>query len=183
MHFQQVPPIIFLIFVSQTQKMKKLLYLPLVLIIASSCGETKQDAENTAPAADTSLLYFGDSITMENATPADKLIGQMHGNDSLKIKLSGIVSEVCQKKGCWMTMNIGNDKSMQIRFKDYGFFVPKDISGKTAVIEGVAFNDTIPVNELKHYAEDEGKSKEEIEKITDPEISISFEANGVIIKK
>ena len=63
------------------------------------------------------------------------------------------------------------------------FFVPKDASGKTAIFEGVAYNDTIPVNDLKHYAEDEGKSKEEIEKITKPEVTISFEAHGVIIKK
>jgi hypothetical protein len=163
--------------------MKNIIYLFLLVIIESSCGNYKEESKNDAPVKDASLAYFGDSITMENATPSDHLIGQMHGKDSLKIKLTGIISEVCQKKGCWMTMNIDGGKSMQIRFKDYGFFVPKDASGKTAFIEGVAFNDTIPVAELKHYAEDEGKSKEEIEKIAEPEISVSFEASGVIIKK
>lgn len=82
-----------------------------------------------------------------------------------------------------MTMNIGNDKTMQVKFKDYAFFVPKDASGKTVFIEGVAFTDTTSVQELQHYAEDGGKSKEEIAKITEPEISVSFEAHGVIIKK
>lgn len=153
------------------------------LAVISACGNPKTDAKNEAPAKDTTLSYFGDTITMDGAVAADQLMAQMNGRDSVKIKLTGRVDEVCQKKGCWMTMNIGGDKTMQIRFKDYGFFVPKDAPGKTAVIEGVAFTDTTSVEQLKHYAEDAGKSKEEIAKINAPEVSLSFEANGVIIKK
>jgi len=164
--------------------MKKIFFLSAVgLALLSACGSPKNDAQNQAPAKDTTLSYFGDTITMDGAVPADQLLAQMNGKDSVKIKLTGKVDEVCQKKGCWMTMNIGNDKTMQIRFKDYGFFVPKDAPGKTAVIEGVAFTDTTSVAQLQHYAEDAGKSKEEIAKITQPEVSLSFEANGVIIKK
>ena len=129
------------------------------------------------------LEYFGDTLTPENAIPADQLLSKLIGKDSLQVKITGTIEEVCQKKGCWMNVSLGNGQSMKIRFKDYSFFVPKDANGKTAIFEGIAYNDTIPVNELKHYAEDEGKSKEEVEKITKPEISVSFEANGVIIKK
>jgi hypothetical protein len=39
--------------------------------------------------------------------------------------------------------------------------------------------DTTTVEELKHFAEDDGKSKEEIEKITEPKIEMVFEASGV----
>jgi hypothetical protein len=120
---------------------------------------------------------------MDGAIASTELAAKMQGQDSLKVKLSGTIKEVCQKKGCWMTMNIGNDKNMQVRFKDYAFFVPKDASGKTVVVEGVAFTDTTSVAELQHYAEDGGKTKEEIAKITEPEINISFEASGLIIKK
>jgi hypothetical protein len=164
--------------------MKKLLFISAVSIsLFSACGNNKEDSKNETALADTTLQYFGDTITQEGAIAADQFAAQMAGKDSMKVKLAGKIEEVCQKKGCWMTMNIGNDKSMQVKFKDYAFFVPKDASGKNVVIEGVAFTDTVPVAELKHYAEDGGKSKEEIEKITEPEISISFEANGVIIKK
>ena len=128
-------------------------------------------------------MFFGDSITIEDAVEANQLISKLAGKDSLSIKLTGIIEEVCQKKGCWMNMNIGNNQSMKVRFKDYAFFVPKDAAGKTVYLEGYAYNDTISVADQKHYAEDAGDSKEEIAKITKPEISISFEANGVIIKK
>ncbi|MCW3103428.1 MAG: hypothetical protein JWO09_1868 [Bacteroidetes bacterium] len=168
---------------SNGSTMKKLVFLSVIgAFLLSACGDNKEVKNETA-AADTSLQYFGDSITQEGAIPSTELAAKMQGQDSMKVKLTGTITEVCQKKGCWMTMNIGNDKTMQVKFKDYAFFVPKDASGKTVFLEGVAFTDTTSVAELQHYAEDGGKSKEEIAKITEPEISISFEASGVILKK
>lgn len=72
---------------------------------------------------------------------------------------------------------------MRVSFKDYDFFVPKDIEGKTVVFEGKAFSRVTPVKELKHYAEDAGKSKEEVAKITEPEKALVFVADGVIVKQ
>ena len=80
-----------------------------------------------------------------------------------------------------MTVKLDDENEMMVRFKDYGFFVPFDCDGKNAVFEGVAFHDTTLVADLRHYAEDAGKSAEEIEAITEPEISTGFLANGVII--
>jgi recombinational DNA repair ATPase RecF len=81
-----------------------------------------------------------------------------------------------------MQLDLGNGQKMRVKFKDYAFFVPKNAAGKTAIIEGVAFKETIDVATLRHYAEDAGKSKEEIAKITQPREEINFEAKGVIIK-
>lgn len=165
--------------------MKKLLFLSTIgIALFTACSEHKEENKNNElSAVDTTLQYFGDSITQDAAIAADQLALQMKGKDSLKIKVTGPIEDVCQKKGCWMNMNIGNNQSMRVRFKDYAFFLPKDAAGKTVFIEGVAFTDTTSVTELQHYAEDGGKSKEEIAKITEPEINISFEANGVILKK
>ena len=84
-------------------------------------------------------------------------------------------------KGCWMRLKDAENNELFIRFKDYGFFVPKDAAGKTAVLKGKAFIHTTSADELKHYAEDAGKSKEEIAKITEPEQEYRFLADGVII--
>jgi len=126
--------------------------------------------------------HFGDSISPDGAIAAAQVAEQLKGKDSLALKVSGIINSVCQKKGCWMEMEIGDGKTMRVTFKDYAFFVPKDASGKVAIVEGYVYNDTISVEELRHYAEDAGQSKEEIEKITAPEVEISFEARGVIIE-
>ena len=81
-----------------------------------------------------------------------------------------------------MDVDLGNGESMVVKFKDYGFFVPKNSSGSTAVLEGVAKVETQTVDWLKHKAEDAGKSQEEIDAITEPEVKVSFMADGVIIK-
>ena len=157
--------------------MSHLLSLFCAVLVLASCNNSKPEEKKEA-----GLLYFGDSITTDGATEATQLISMLEAKDSIPVKLSGKISNVCQKKGCWMKMDLGNNQSLRVTFKDYAFFVPKDAGGKEVIVEGYAYNDTISVEELKHYAEDAGSTKEEIEKITEPEVEFSFEANGVILK-
>lgn len=124
---------------------------------------------------------FGDKIDDKGAVGPSEFLEKIGNADSVQIKLKATVQEVCQKKGCWMNVDLGNEQSMMVRFKDYGFFVPKDCDGKIAVMDGVAFREVLSVEMLRHYAEDAGKSKEEIESITKPETRLSFEANGVLL--
>jgi hypothetical protein len=126
---------------------------------------------------------FGEKIKLDGAIEGPSFLKQIDGKDSLLVKISAPIVNVCQKKGCWMNVDLGEGKQMMVRFKDYGFFVPKDADGKIAVMDGVAFREVLSVDMLRHYAEDAGKSKEEIEKITEPETRLSFEASGVLIYK
>ena len=123
--------------------------------------------------------YYGEKIS---STDLQQLSNIDFNNTSVQTKLEGEIIFTCPKKGCWIEMKI-DDKDVFVKFKDYGFFVPKSgMEGKKAIIQGLASIDTVSVKDLKHYAEDAGKSKSEIEKITSPEIKISFLAEGVIIK-
>ena len=104
-------------------------------------------------------------------------------NSSSKLKIEGEILSSCPMKGCWMKISVEND-TVLVRFKDYGFFVPKNgIEGKRTIINGNISVDTLSVAQLQHYAEDAGKSKEEIALINKPEITISFLADGVLIKE
>ena len=123
--------------------------------------------------------YYGEKIS---STDLQQLSNIDFNNTSVQAKLEGEIISTCPKKGCWIEMKI-DDKDVFVKFKDYGFFVPKSgMEGKKAIIQGLASIDTVSVKDLRHYAEDAGKSKSEIEKITSPEIKISFLAEGVIIK-
>ena len=104
-------------------------------------------------------------------------------NSSSKVKIEGEILSSCPMKGCWMKISVEKD-TVLVRFKDYGFFVPKNgIEGKSTIINGKLSVDTLSVAQLQHYAEDAGKSKEEIALISKPEITISFLADGVLIKE
>ncbi|MDP2758877.1 MAG: DUF4920 domain-containing protein [Sideroxyarcus sp.] len=124
---------------------------------------------------------YGDKTTVDGAIPASLVASKMKGLDSLEIKITGTVTSVCQNKGCWLQVDIGEGKTMRVRFKDYGFFVPKDIVGKTVVLDGYVHHDTTSVDQLRHFAQDAGKSKAEIDKITKPETNLNYEARSVIV--
>ena len=98
------------------------------------------------------------------------------------VRLEGTITATCAKKGCWMDVASGED-TVFVRFQDYGFFVPTEgAEGKRTVIQGEAFYDTLTVPMLQHYAEDAGKSQEEIDAITEPELRLAFTATGVMIE-
>ena len=104
-------------------------------------------------------------------------------NSSSKVKIEGEIISSCPMKGCWMKISVEKD-TVLVRFKDYGFFVPKNgIEGKSTIINGKLSVDTLSIAQLQHYAEEAGKSKEEIALISKPEIAISFLADGVVIKE
>ncbi|MDF9801216.1 hypothetical protein OKW21_006479 [Catalinimonas alkaloidigena] len=142
------------------------------LLLFPVLAATAQKAEN-----------FGTEILDEGALQPAEFIQEMDGKIEQEVKLSAKVNDVCQVKGCWMTLDLENGEEVMVRFKDYGFFVPKNASGKTAIVEGRAYFDEVPVETLRHYAEDAGKSQEEINAITEPEMRLSFVADGVILKQ
>ena len=123
--------------------------------------------------------YYGEKINSQNTVTLKGLIN--HAKENSLVKVNGTILSSCPKKGCWMQVQVETD-TVQVTFKDYGFFVPKTgLESKKTVLEGFVKQDTISVKMLRHYAEDAGKSKSEIEQITKPEFKLSFIANGVII--
>ena len=119
------------------------------------------------------------AITVANALPMSALPTALGTRDSAQVKLLGKASAVCQAKGCWMTLPTADGKEMRVRFRDYAFFVPKDLSGHEVVVSGWAYRSTVPKAELQHYAKDAGKSAREIAAIDKDEQQLTFMADGV----
>lgn len=166
--------------------MKKIFYLGAIAIALSSCGQSAK-TENQSTNADSTATAsgaFGAKIDEAGAISMDSLLALVNsGNTDINgVKVEAKITECCQAKGCWMQLDKGDGTTMRVTFKDYGFFVPKDCGGKSAIVLGHAYMDTTAIEDLRHFAEDAGKSKEEIAKITAPEVELAFEAEGVIIK-
>tara|TARA_B110000483_G_scaffold77952_1_gene97158 strand:+ start:1140 stop:1598 length:459 start_codon:yes stop_codon:yes gene_type:complete len=132
--------------------------------------------------SDQNLKFYGSKINLKEIENYKLKKNKLLNNPTNDVKIQGRIISTCPMKGCWMKMNVNND-TLLVRFKDYGFFVPKTGSeGKSVIINGKLSIDTLSVGQLKHYAEDAGKTKYEISLITKPEITLSFLADGVIIK-
>lgn len=96
------------------------------------------------------------------------------------IRTEGPIAAVCTQKGCWMTLGDA-DRSVRVTFKDYGFFVPKDIAGGRAVLEGTFVVETIPEATAKHYAAETPGGKPDA--IKGDQKELSFVATGVEIER
>lgn len=158
------------------------------LLLLSSCKNESSRPEAASPelTLNDSYISVGKEIQNDDALSADRMAvhySNMAVGDTINSKMIGKVEEVCQTKGCWMKMDLTNGEQVMVKFKDYGFFMPKDISGKEVVINGVAYVEEMPVDEQKHYAEDAGESADEIAEITEPKKTYAFIADGVLIKK
>jgi len=137
----------------------------------------------TAPAAEKTAgpAKFGTPLSAAPALSAQTVLADPKKFDDKDIKLTGQVSGVCQSKGCWMTIGTGEPgaTSVRVRFKDYGFFVPKDCMGKTAVVEGHFKMTTLSVAEAQHYADDAAKAGATAKKVAAPQATLALMATGV----
>ena len=136
------------------------------LLLIASPAATKADAP-----------HWGSAQTLTVApTPLAKAIGETKSGSTVLVV--GKVESVCQKKGCWVMLKEG-DASVRVTMKDYAFFLPKDITGKSLVIEGVLEETVVKEKDLRHFAKDEGKSKDEIAKIKGDSTSWSLVASSI----
>ncbi|HKP31943.1 MAG TPA: DUF4920 domain-containing protein [Chitinophagaceae bacterium] len=136
-------------------------------------------AQDIKPAA--KGVTYGAGATSENAIALSEASSQTKGDEKFTGKVKAKVLSVCQEKGCWMTVEQENGEPVMVKFKDYGFFMPKDIVGKEVILDGEASVKETYVKQLKHYAQDAGKSKDEIKKIKKPKKEMVFVAKGVLV--
>lgn len=164
--------------------MKKIQFISLCLLIAAVWVSCKQ---NATPSAEAETTSFGAGVSKPDAAVSfADVSAQLETADSVNVVMRAKVAEVCQAKGCWMNIvdPAGTaEGEIFVQFQDYGFFMPKDLSGQEVIIEGKAYTEETSVEDLKHYAEDEGKTAEEIAAITAPVMEKKFMATGVVIVK
>jgi hypothetical protein len=133
------------------------------------------------------LDSFGESFIptdVKSKEDMTNLYASLHEGDTLQVQFISEIEATCKKKGCWMSLDLGNDDKAIVRFKDYGFFVPKEgAEGKEAIVNGKAFLAVTSVDQLKHDAKDGGKSQAAIDSITTPKVVKMFLADGVLIQK
>jgi hypothetical protein len=163
-------------------------FCAVVLLVFTACKKDKveKDVNKEVKTEIISFDSFGDKITKDAALSSKEMLAKfsnMKAGDTINVKFASSIKEVCSKKGCWMKLPLNDTAETMVRFKDYGFFMPLDSKDREVIVEGKAFVQETSVEELQHYAEDAGKSKEEIAKITEPKTEFAFEANGVLMKK
>ncbi len=134
---------------------------------------------NEPPAPAAKGREYGAGVKAKTVLPLKRAVAQRMFN--VPIAVSATVKEVCKKKGCWMILTDA-DVKVRVTFKDYGFFMPKDLAGYHVAVEGVLEESIITEADARHYAEDAGKSKKDIERIKGDQQELNLEATGVRVR-
>ena len=71
------------------------------------------------------------------------------------VRIETRISQVCQKKGCFMIATSGKH-AVRVSFKDYSFFVPTDTGGKTVTLTGTLIERTLSEEQAAHFRDDAG---------------------------
>ena len=157
--------------------------------VPTGTGQEMNKEEEGEEGASTSVApaapgqTYGAAITPAGAVPMTALNAALGTRDSAQVKLVGMATAVCQARGCWMTLPTADGQQMRVRFRNYAFFVPKDLSGHNVVVNGWAYRETVSVADQQHYLRDAGKSEKEIAAITQPKQELNFLADGVLVQK
>lgn len=166
--------------------MKNLFLLASVLLAFTSCKDTGVPAEKNqdqAAATTQEFVAYGAEVDAEGAIDANAMMAlysDLKEGDTIAAKFQAPVNSVCKMKGCWMRLAVGDQEAF-VKFKDYGFFVPKTLADVEVVVSGRAYVSMTSVEDLKHFAQDAGKPQEEIDAILEPEMSLDFMADGVLV--
>lgn len=173
--------------------MKKILLVLPALLWMVSCSEARKEeaktevaqVEETVVEEEEAPVYpyvAGDEFDRTAAMTqekADEMVASFDGTPT-EMAFTTEITGACQKKGCWMTMDAAG-KEIRVSFKDYDFFVPLDSEGHTATVNGTLYYDTLTVEQLRHYAMDANASEDSINSITEPVLTLSYEATGVYV--
>lgn len=164
-------------------KFKSLL---LAVAVSVSTLAFAQESKKFGPPAGNAVVgdIYGGGVASNaesKAISVDKLSKKLKKENKKveNVAIKGKVTDVCDKKGCWLTIQTEDNSQFFVKMKDYAFFVPTTLKGKNVVLEGSAERKVTSVDEQKHYAEDAKKPQSEIDAITTPKEEIRFVANGI----
>lgn len=159
----------------ETFKMKKIAFLFIALSLFVGTTAAQKSIKEK-------VNSYGEAFTAENVITLAQLQEKMKTETRYACVFEGSIVQTCQKAGCWMEVAMPVGDGMTVFMKDHAFAVPLEkCEGKKTFVKGEAYFKELTVAYLQHLAEDAGKSKEEIAKITEPQKQLVFSASGVQI--
>jgi hypothetical protein len=166
-------------------KFKAILFAAAVSVSTLAFAQETSQKKYSPPAGNAVIgdIYgAGVASTSESQAITVEKLGKKLKKENKKVEnvaIKGKVTDVCEKKGCWLTIQTDDNSQFFVKMKDYAFFVPTSLKGKNVVLEGSAERKVTSIDEQKHYAEDAKKPQSEIDAIKTPKEEIRFVANGI----
>jgi hypothetical protein len=128
-----------------------------VLVVCAAALAVAQDKsdESAGGANEDGVILRGEKIGDSPVVAMETVVKDPSKYEDKKIVLEGRIGTVCQKKGCWMTLEpVEGFQPVRVTFHNYGFFVPKDAAGLKVRAEGKIKVTTLSKEDVEHLKED-----------------------------
>ncbi len=122
--------------------------------------------------------HYGVPVTKAKPVSLQVAIQQLQRKPTAHVVVESKVDKICEAKGCWLGLT-STAGDIRVTFKDYAFFVPPSLIGKTVIVEGTLEKITMSLDETKHYVKDAGGDPSTV---TQPRIEYRIVASGVAVK-
>jgi hypothetical protein len=104
---------------------------------------------------------FGKGVTLSKETAISSILDTPADYVGKKVKVSGLVIDVCSMRGCWIYLAGDRDfEKIRIKVTDGEIVFPMEARGKVATVEGFVESMVLTREEVikrrKHHAEEKG---------------------------
>jgi hypothetical protein len=133
---------------------------------AGGC-ESKTSAPSPAPSAAASTVKLGAPIRAGQKVALSSIAKESAKYANTTVTTEGRVTAVCQAMGCWMEI-ADTASEAHVRMSGHSFFIPKNASGRRAVVQGTVL-----------AKPDNGECEQEAAEATGKVVKIELDATGV----
>ncbi|MCC6523321.1 MAG: DUF4920 domain-containing protein [Polyangiaceae bacterium] len=134
----------------------------------AATGDQKPSASAAAEASSPGKNHFGAAITEATPTALADIVREPGKFAAKTVRTEGNVKAVCQEMGCWMEIEDPTGLA-HVKMAGHAFSVPRDASGRRAVIQGTVLAP----------AEGHDGCAEEAREATGQVAKVQIEATGV----
>jgi hypothetical protein len=107
--------------------MKRFLILSIAVIAMTAAPAIAGDSES-----------YGDGVSLDEAVAIDVLLNNPNDYVGRKVRVDGVITAVCKKRGCWMQVtDPESGKGVRIKVEDGVIVFPYTSMGREAQAEGI----------------------------------------------
>jgi hypothetical protein len=137
--------------------MKRVFGILSVILLLASCREGDIKKEELVIEGKTVEHTEGQlkaHVEKHEVLKVEEAYAKLIGKDSVKVLVEGIVNDMCQKDGCWMTVNF-DDKNELLVFLDQpdNEFAQKHPVNKELIIDGYMYSKKIDAEAVSAFIE------------------------------
>jgi hypothetical protein len=144
-------------------------------------------ALTVVPALALSGKSYGKALTGSDTVEIGELLANPDQYMGKTVRIEGVVTGVCEKRGCWISLGSKSEDFQEIRFKvDDGVIVfPMEAMGKTAIAEGTLVKVEMTLEQTvaykQHHAEEHGEEFDPAS-VTEPLMYYQIKGSGAVIR-